>query len=102
MGHNGKLTNFLGMHRDVTEEHRLQRGFAHQKALIETVLDTAPVVVAVMDPTGKVLLDNQEYKKLLGDETRRQADTAAQSDTKVGQIAANALPSGSSRSPSRR
>lgn len=72
LDHNGKLINFLGMHRDVTEEHQLQREFAHQKALIETVLDTAPVVVAVMDPTGKVLLDNQEYKKLLGDLKRQE------------------------------
>lgn len=67
LDHAGNLCNFLGMHRDVSEEHKLQRQFAHQKALIETVLDTAPVVVALLDPTGHVLLDNQEYKKLLGD-----------------------------------
>jgi len=67
LDHAGNITNFLGMHRDVSEEHKLQRQFAHQKALIETVLDMAPVVVALLDDQGKVLLDNQEYKKLLSD-----------------------------------
>jgi nitrogen fixation negative regulator NifL len=63
----GKITNFLGMHRDISEVHRLQRELEYQKALIESVLDAAPAVVALIDRDGKVLLDNQEYKKLLGD-----------------------------------
>ncbi len=63
----GEIANFLGMHRDVGEVHRLQRQLEYQKALIESVLDAAPVVVALIDRDGKVLLDNQEYKKLLGD-----------------------------------
>ena len=67
LDHAGNITNFLGMHRDVSEENRLQRQLVHQKTLIETVLDTAPVVVALMDDDGRVVLDNQEYKKLLGD-----------------------------------
>ncbi len=67
LDHAGNLTNFLGMHRDVSDEHRLQRESAHQMALIESVLDTAPVVVVLMDAEGQVLLDNQEYKKLLSD-----------------------------------
>lgn len=65
--HAGNITNFLGMHNDVSEDHKLQRQFEHQKGLIETVLDTAPVVVALINEHGQVLLDNQEYKKLLGD-----------------------------------
>lgn len=67
VNHAGTITNFLGMHRDVSEEHRLQSQFEQQKALIETVLDTAPVAVVLMNADGQVLLDNQEYKKLLGD-----------------------------------
>ena len=63
----GRITHCLGMHRDVTREHELARQVTHQKALLETVLDTAPVVVAVLDDQQRVLLDNQEYKKLLGD-----------------------------------
>ncbi|MCB1924458.1 MAG: nitrogen fixation negative regulator NifL [Gammaproteobacteria bacterium] len=64
---NGKVTHYLGMHRDVSKVHELQRRLTHQKGLLETILDTAPVVVALLDANRRVLLDNQEYKKLLGD-----------------------------------
>ena len=63
----GRIDYFLGMHRDVTRVHALERTLRQQKSLIETVLDSAPVVVALLDDEGRVLLDNQEYKKLLGD-----------------------------------
>ena len=63
----GTITHFLGMHRDISKVHELQRQVAHQKGLLESVLDTAPVVVALLDRQRRVLLDNQEYKKLLGD-----------------------------------
>jgi nitrogen fixation negative regulator NifL len=63
----GRIGYFLGMHRDVTKVHALERALRQQKSLIETVLDAAPVVVALLDDQGRVVLDNQEYKKLLGD-----------------------------------
>jgi len=63
----GLIRYFLGIHRDVTELHALEKQVHHQKALIESVLDSAPVVVALIDAERKVILDNQAYKKLLGD-----------------------------------
>ena len=63
----GDIAYFLGIHRDVTELHALEKQVHHQKALIESVLDSAPVVVSLIDAERKVLLDNQAYKKLLGD-----------------------------------
>ncbi len=63
----GNTTHFLGMHRDVTELHRLERIVRNQKHLIESVVDTAPIAFALLDPTGRVILDNQEYKKLVTD-----------------------------------
>ena len=63
----GKTTHFLGMHRDITEMHRLERVVRNQKKLIESVVDAAPMAFALLDPTGRVILDNQEYKKLLSD-----------------------------------
>lgn len=63
----GELKYFLGMHRDVTKVHELEGALRQQKTRIETVLDAAPVIVALLDSHGRVLLDNQEYKKLLGD-----------------------------------
>jgi nitrogen fixation negative regulator NifL len=64
---NGRTTHYLGMHRDVTEMHRLERVVRNQKKLIESVVDAAPVAFALLDPNGRVILDNQEYKKLVSD-----------------------------------
>ena len=63
----GKTTHFVGMHRDITEMHRLERVVRNQKHLIESVVDAAPMAFALIDPSGRVILDNQEYKKLVTD-----------------------------------
>ncbi|RIX41559.1 MAG: nitrogen fixation negative regulator NifL [Rhodocyclales bacterium GT-UBC] len=63
----GKTTHFLGMHRDITELHRLERVVRNQKKLIESVIDSAPMAFALLDQNGRVILDNQEYKKLVSD-----------------------------------
>jgi nitrogen fixation negative regulator NifL len=67
LGHDGDLQYFLGMHRDVTKVHELEGALRQQKVRIETVLDAAPVLIVLLDSEGRVILDNQEYKKLLGD-----------------------------------
>ncbi|HXE40982.1 MAG TPA: nitrogen fixation negative regulator NifL [Azonexus sp.] len=63
----GSTTHFLGMHRDITELHQLERAVQNQKHLIESVVDAAPIAIALLDPSGRVLLDNLEYKKLVTD-----------------------------------
>jgi nitrogen fixation regulatory protein len=63
----GKTTHFLGMHRDITEMHRLERLVRSQKNLIESVVDSAPIAFVLLDQRGRVILDNQEYKKLVSD-----------------------------------
>ncbi len=60
----GEIQYFLGIHRDITEVRHLHAQVASQKALIETVLDLAPMAVALLDDAEKVVLDNHEYKKL--------------------------------------
>lgn len=63
----GKTTHYLGMHRDVTEVHRLEQQVRNQKALIESVVNAAPVVIALLDDNGRVILDNLAYKALKAD-----------------------------------
>lgn len=63
----GVTTHYLGMHRDVTEVHRLEQQVSNQMALIESVVDAAPVVVALLDNSGRVVLDNMAYKTLKAD-----------------------------------
>jgi nitrogen fixation negative regulator NifL len=60
----GQVTNFLGMHRDITTLHQLEQELKHQKALSETILDLAPTIVVLLDSERNVLLDNQAYKQL--------------------------------------
>jgi nitrogen fixation negative regulator NifL len=67
VGEEGLTTHFLGMHRDVTEVHRLERQVQNQKTLIESVVDSAQVAIVLLDEKERVLLDNQEYKKLISD-----------------------------------
>ena len=54
----GEITSYLGIHRDVTQLHWLECEVADQKALIESVVDSTPVVMALLDARDKVVLDN--------------------------------------------
>jgi len=58
---------FLGMHRDVTALHNLKNKVYNQKELIESVVDYAPMAIALLDMQGKVVLDNRAYKTLMAD-----------------------------------
>ncbi len=63
----GRIAHYLGMHRDISELHSLVSQVRNQKALIESVVDGAPVALVLLDDRGQVMLDNQEYKKLVAD-----------------------------------
>ncbi|MGF1643249.1 MAG: nitrogen fixation negative regulator NifL [Thiotrichales bacterium] len=65
VGAQGYTTHFLGMHRDRTDEHRLERELQNQKALAESVVDSAQVAIVLLDENERVVLDNHEYKKLV-------------------------------------
>ncbi|MES9813401.1 MAG: nitrogen fixation negative regulator NifL [Candidatus Thiodiazotropha sp.] len=62
-----QTTYYLGMHRDITEMHQLEQRLKFQKGLSEAAIDSAPMVVAMVDAERKVLFDNHAYKALLGD-----------------------------------
>ncbi len=62
-----EVTNYLGMHRDVTDFHQLQRQVDNQKHLIEAVVNASPSAVVVLDERGKIVLDNLSYKTLAAD-----------------------------------
>ena len=64
---NGQVAHFLGLHRDVTDHHRLESEVANQKALIESVVDAAPVAMALLDGQERTVLGNREYQKMLRD-----------------------------------
>jgi nitrogen fixation negative regulator NifL len=47
--------------------HQLEQRVLNQKQLIESVIDAAPMAIALLDENGKVVLDNHAYKKLVTD-----------------------------------
>jgi len=71
VGEDGKTSHYLGMHRDVTEMHRLERQAQNSKRRLESLVDAAQVAIVMLEEKeggkDRVVLDNQEYKKLIGD-----------------------------------
>lgn len=63
----GEIAYFLGMHRDISDVHKLEQRLNFQKKLTEVALDAAPMVVAMMNRNLEVVMDNQAYKALQGD-----------------------------------
>lgn len=63
----GHISHFLGMHKDISERHALDQRLQNQMALLEAVLNAAPMAVAVLDDNGQILLDNLAYKTLRSD-----------------------------------
>jgi len=63
----GEISHFLGLHRDISEVHRLERQSTYQRELLETVLDAAPVMVALVDTEQRVILENAAYRRLRDD-----------------------------------
>lgn len=63
----GSVSHYLGMHRDVTEVHRLEQEVLNQKEMIESLVDAAPVVIALLSLEGEVVRSNQAYQFLSED-----------------------------------
>lgn len=70
----GEVLYFVGIHTDATEVHELERKFSNQKALIESVINLAPVIMALIDTEGNVIVDNLAYKTFAGDLGSEPAD----------------------------
>lgn len=62
-----KTLYYLGIHRDVTTVHRLEQQVLNQKTLIESMVDVAPAVIALLNEGGRVILCNHAYKRLAAD-----------------------------------
>jgi nitrogen fixation negative regulator NifL len=63
----GVITNYIGMHRDMTASHEAEKKVINQKLLIESVINSSPIAMVVIDDNDRVILDNQLYKALVSD-----------------------------------
>ncbi|OBS10616.1 nitrogen fixation negative regulator NifL [Acidihalobacter prosperus] len=63
----GQATHFIGMHRDITEVHRLERELRDHMALVESVFTLAPVAIVLIGPDGARIRENAAYLRLRGE-----------------------------------
>ncbi|MGR9053253.1 MAG: nitrogen fixation negative regulator NifL, partial [Gammaproteobacteria bacterium] len=61
------ITHYLGMHRDISEQYRVEKKLQNQKLLIESVINSSSVAMVVLDRNEDVVMDNLQYKTLISD-----------------------------------
>lgn len=59
-----RATHYIGMHRDITEMHRLERELRDHMALVESVFTLAPVAIVLIAPDGERIRENAAYLHL--------------------------------------
>jgi len=63
----GAITHYIGMHRDITQAYESEKKVINQKLLIESVINSSPIAMVVIDDQDRVILDNHNYKALVSD-----------------------------------
>ncbi|HEY8036363.1 MAG TPA: nitrogen fixation negative regulator NifL [Methylobacter sp.] len=63
----GMITHYIGMHRDITQSYESEKKVINQKLLIESVINSSPIAMVVLDDQDRVILDNHNYKALVSD-----------------------------------
>jgi nitrogen fixation negative regulator NifL len=63
----GIITHYIGMHRDITQSYESEQRVVNQKLLIESVINSSPIAMVVIDDQDRVILDNHMYKALVSD-----------------------------------
>jgi len=51
----GTITHFIGMHRDITQSYESEKKLINQKLLIESVINSSPIAMVVIDDQDKVI-----------------------------------------------
>ncbi|MCK9397530.1 MAG: nitrogen fixation negative regulator NifL [Methylobacter sp.] len=67
LNESGVITHYIGMHRDITKPYESEKRVVNQKLLIESVINSSPIAMVVLDDQDKVILDNHNYKALVSD-----------------------------------
>jgi nitrogen fixation regulatory protein len=67
LSESGAITHYIGMHRDITNLYESEKKVINQKLLIESVINSSPIAMVVIDDQDRVVLDNHNYKALVSD-----------------------------------
>lgn len=60
----GEILYFLGLHRDVSDVHKLEHELLNQKALIESAFDATQAAMVTIDRDLKPVMQNQSFRRL--------------------------------------
>ena len=63
----GIITHYIGMHRDITKTYESEKKVSNHKLLIESVINSSPMAMVVIDDQDQVILDNHMYKAMVSD-----------------------------------
>jgi nitrogen fixation regulatory protein len=63
----GTIAYYIGMHRDITQSYESEKKGINQRLLIESVINSSPIAMVVIDNQDQVILDNHMYKALVSD-----------------------------------
>jgi PAS domain S-box-containing protein len=62
----GRIRGVLGMHTDLAEQALAEAELDRQRRLLQTIIDNIPVMIAFFDPSGRFMLVNREWERVLG------------------------------------
>ncbi len=62
----GTHTNFIAIHRDITERKRTVEALRRQQELSENMIETARIIVLVLDVEGRIVRFNRYLEELTG------------------------------------
>lgn len=62
----GKPTRFTGLHIDISQSKKVQRAFEQERAFSTSLIDTAQMIVLILDADGKIRRINPYMEELTG------------------------------------
>ncbi len=65
-GPSGRVERVLTVSRDITDRKRAERELAHKHELLQTIVDTIPVMITIYDPNLKTFRFNRALREILG------------------------------------
>ncbi|MDN7023811.1 PAS domain S-box protein [Methanoculleus sp. FWC-SCC1] len=65
-GPSGSVERVLTVSRDITDRKRAERELAHKHELLQTIIDTIPVMITIYDPNLKTFRFNRALRETLG------------------------------------
>ena len=79
----GNIIGGVAVAQDITERRRAEEALARERALIQSILDTIPVMITIYDPNLRAFRFNQAFRQILG---------WTEEDAADGEIMAKAYP----------